>query len=130
DGVIIWISENARAVRDASGAVMYYEGMVVDVTARKQAEESLRRYREELEERVGERTAELARSNEALQDEIAVRQRAEHAAASANQAKSDFLASISHEIRTPMNAILGYAQLLHRDPVLAGARRDAIETIM
>lgn len=34
------------------------------------------------------------------------------AAAAANRAKSDFLASISHELRTPLNAILGYTQLL------------------
>jgi len=37
---------------------------------------------------------------------------------SANQAKSTFLSSMSHEIRTPMNAILGYAQLMLRDPAL------------
>ena len=34
------------------------------------------------------------------------------AAAAANRAKSEFLASISHELRTPLNAILGYTQLL------------------
>jgi Amt family ammonium transporter len=41
DGSLIWISENARVVRDASGEVAYYEGTVVDITDRKQAEEQL-----------------------------------------------------------------------------------------
>ena len=40
DGSITWISENARTVRDSFGNVLYYEGMVVDVSPRKQAEES------------------------------------------------------------------------------------------
>jgi PAS domain S-box-containing protein len=34
------------------------------------------------------------------------------AAASANRAKSEFLASMSHELRTPLNAIIGYSELL------------------
>jgi sigma-B regulation protein RsbU (phosphoserine phosphatase) len=42
DGSIIWISENARAVRNRSGSIEYYEGMVEDITARKEAEEKLR----------------------------------------------------------------------------------------
>jgi PAS domain S-box-containing protein len=41
DGSIIWILENARAVRDErSGELLYYEGMVQDITARKLAEEA------------------------------------------------------------------------------------------
>ncbi|MFP5239448.1 MAG: EAL domain-containing protein [Acidobacteriota bacterium] len=43
DGRVIWISEQARAVRDESGRVRLYEGTVVDITERKQAEERLRR---------------------------------------------------------------------------------------
>ena len=38
DGVKIWLSENARAVRDASGKLIYYEGTVEDVTELKRAE--------------------------------------------------------------------------------------------
>ena len=42
DGSVIWISENARAVRDDKGQIQYYEGTVDDFTARKEAEEKLR----------------------------------------------------------------------------------------
>ncbi len=41
DGGVIWISENARVVRDNAGNVLYYEGTVVDITDRKRAEEGL-----------------------------------------------------------------------------------------
>ena len=47
----------------------------------------------------------------------------------ANRAKSAFLANMSHEIRTPMNAVLGYTQLLQRDPPLADRHRDFVATI-
>ncbi len=50
-----------------------------------------------LEQRVLERTEELAR--------------AQHAAEASTRAKSEFLANMSHEIRTPMNAILGMSHL-------------------
>src|SRR5215471_14519438 len=42
DHSIIWISENCRAVRDAKGRLLYYEGTVEDITQRQQAEEKLR----------------------------------------------------------------------------------------
>lgn len=41
DGKRIWLSENARAVTDDSGAVLYYEGSIEDVTERKVAEQAL-----------------------------------------------------------------------------------------
>lgn len=42
DGSIIWISENCRAIRDAQGNLLYFEGTVEDITQRRQAEENLR----------------------------------------------------------------------------------------
>ena len=42
DGSVIWISENAWAVRDAAGRVVCYEGTVEDITERKRAEEQQR----------------------------------------------------------------------------------------
>ncbi len=41
DGSIIWISENVRAVNDNQGRLLYYEGTVEDVTARKHQEQML-----------------------------------------------------------------------------------------
>ena len=61
DGTIIWIAENCRAVRDAQGKLLYYEGTVEDITERKRAEEQIRRA-----------TAELSRSREALRAKSAL----------------------------------------------------------
>jgi PAS domain S-box-containing protein len=45
DGAIIWISENARAMRQSDGRFIGYEGTVVDITVRKRTEEELARAR-------------------------------------------------------------------------------------
>lgn len=42
DGEIIWINENARAVRDEDGKVLYYEGSIENITKRKDVELKLR----------------------------------------------------------------------------------------
>ncbi|HOV89520.1 MAG TPA: PAS domain S-box protein [Syntrophorhabdaceae bacterium] len=43
DGTIIWVSLSAHAVKDDKGKILYYQGHIVDVTERKQAEDRLRR---------------------------------------------------------------------------------------
>ncbi|MCE9598600.1 MAG: EAL domain-containing protein [Spirochaetia bacterium] len=45
DGSIIWISENARQVKDSDGNISYYEGTVVDITERKLLESAMDRQR-------------------------------------------------------------------------------------
>lgn len=42
DGITLWAAINAGAVRDSTGAVVFYEGTVEDISERKQAEEALR----------------------------------------------------------------------------------------
>jgi PAS domain S-box-containing protein len=50
DGSIIWVSENARAVRDSTGALLYYEGTISDITARKVSQEALRYQQEQADQ--------------------------------------------------------------------------------
>ncbi|SDG63528.1 PAS domain S-box-containing protein [Propionivibrio dicarboxylicus] len=73
----------------------------IDMTEQRRVEQALRDLNTTLEERIGERTAEL--------------EAAKLAAEAANVAKSTFLANMSHEIRTPMNAIIGLTHLLRRE---------------
>jgi PAS domain S-box-containing protein len=103
DGVRAWVSVNARAVRDDSGAIAYYVGTSEDITQRKSAQEKLER-------------------------EIIERKRAEEAAEMANRYKSEFLANMSHEIRTPMNGIFGMTELL-LDTELTSEQRDNVRLV-
>jgi len=54
---------------------------------------------------------------------------AKEQAEAASQAKSEFLANMSHELRTPLNGILGYAQILQRNPPLTPLQDDGLRTI-
>lgn len=69
DGRSIWVSINIHAVRDQNGAILYFEGTNIDITARKEMEHELRQFKDELEAKnllLTEKIAEHKRTEEAL----------------------------------------------------------------
>jgi PAS domain S-box-containing protein len=76
DGSDLFAIVSANPIFD-QGTFIGALGMLTDVTQRKQAEEELRRAKEELEVKVAERTTELQKTNARLQVELAERRRAE-----------------------------------------------------
>jgi PAS domain S-box-containing protein len=77
DGAYRWMRDEMKLVRDAAGEPVEIIGYWVDIDERVRAEEELRQHRDHLEELVEQRTAELMRTNEELEREIAERKRAE-----------------------------------------------------
>jgi PAS domain S-box-containing protein len=96
DGRWIWLHDRSTAVYEKSGA-WYADGLVSDITDRKEAEEKLQVLYSELEERVALRTAELQKTEEAFRQ--------------ANK-KLNLLSSITrHDILNQLAIVTGYIQL-------------------
>jgi PAS domain S-box-containing protein len=87
DGRTVWIRDEAVLQRDGDGVPVHWQGVMVDITAARQATDDLTRALE-LERQA---TEDMRRA-----DEI----------------KTTFLTAVSHDIRTPLSAILGNALTL------------------
>ena len=107
----------------ASGQAFYDDqggklGAVVsmhDITERKEAETAIRKVQEQLEERVVQRTAELARANESLRE--------------ADRRKDEFLAMLGHELRNPLAPIRNALSVLKIPGASQEDLRESSETI-
>jgi len=93
-----WISWTNKVYFDDQGRIEGILSIGSDITAQIRAEEELRRLNAELEQRVVERTADLAEAMKKSQ--------------AADHLKSAFLATMSHELRTPLNSIIGFTGML------------------
>ncbi len=115
DGEIHYIDFSVKPILDSTGRVIQLIPEGRDITERKLVEQERLRYRQDLEETVQRRTAELLLARDAAE--------------AANKAKSVFLANMSHELRTPLNAILGFSALLRHDSTLKTTQRENLDII-
>jgi len=79
DGTVMDCLLAATVRRASDGSILAYQGIIRDVTERKRAQETLEEYSRTLEQSVQQRTAELTRAIEQLEQEITDRRQAEEA---------------------------------------------------
>jgi PAS domain S-box-containing protein len=116
-----WCSLDLEPIRDEKGQLIQFFAIQRDATARREADDRLKRYNEDIlqaNQKLGEQARELARRAVELEHASA-------AAEAASTAKSEFLANMSHEIRTPLNGVVGALELLERTPLDAKQTRYA-----
>jgi PAS domain S-box-containing protein len=100
-GENIWVSINEHIEYDEDGEIKWMDGIIEDITERKEIEEELEKHREHLETLVDERTKELKQAYEEVKR--------------LEQLKSEFLSTVSHELRTPLTSILGFAKIIKKN---------------
>jgi PAS domain S-box-containing protein len=105
NGAIVWIHDIVNVVRDRSGTPLLLRGFMIDITERKLAQEAVTKLNNELEQRVTQRTAQLAAANQELEA---------------------FSYSVSHDLRAPLRGIDGFSRILleeHAQALDQDARR-------
>jgi len=121
DGRQIIVSCHWRLTANADKGRTKVVEFAADVTAQHTARTALLSARDELEQRVADRTEELTRLNRQLAH-------ARDEAQAASKLKSEFVANMSHEIRTPMGGIIGMTNVL-RHTALDPEQRSYTEAI-
>jgi PAS domain S-box-containing protein len=115
DGQKLVVLETTTAIRDANGEIKEYQGIIRDITERKQIEEALQKAHDELEKRVEERTAELKIANDELKKEIIERKRIEEQLkiqtekmieAEKTKAVIEMAGATAHELSQPITTAL------------------------
>jgi PAS domain S-box-containing protein len=103
-GAIRWVSVRGRAVFDADDRCTRMLGVIIDITPRKQIEERLLELNETLEARVAERTAQLERSQQALQQVQKM------------EAIGNLTGGIAHDFNNLLQGVSGSLDLIRRRP--------------
>jgi PAS domain S-box-containing protein len=91
-----WLHVRAFPIRNREGRMYRIGGLIEDITERRSAEAALIGARDELEQRIAERTAELTHTNERLREEAAERRRAQAALAESEERLREQLTELEH----------------------------------
>ncbi|HEU4328932.1 MAG TPA: CheR family methyltransferase [Roseiflexaceae bacterium] len=140
DGTLLFIDGAMIRLDDERGGLRGFVKIGRDATAQREAEEALQRARDELERRVAERTADLAASNQALQQEIAERRQVEAERAALLQriitAQEDERGRIARELHdslgqflTALSVRLAALQSQATNPPALGAALDDLRRV-
>ena len=136
--VMIWVViPKALALPSPETHRRANESLRREVEERREAEQNLRLARDDLEQRVADRTAELIQLNHQLTEEIRMRERAQQDQADyakrleiSNKELDSFAGTVSHDLRNPINYVKGYSELLLTDAVESSEKRAAYMTII